>query len=116
MSTWLVTWETSNPELLPPKRVALVLNGRMGAEKVRKIVQALYASYSYSEAEMIPYRVETKNPYPAKFGDVGGVTYDGEITCGHNPFLAARLVDNLKSDASGNITWHERPRPTPRLP
>lgn len=55
------------------------------------------------------------NPYPAQFGMLNNVLWGGEITCGHNPWLLARLVDELtvEADADGKerATWKERPKP-----
>jgi hypothetical protein len=55
------------------------------------------------------------NSYPAQFGALDGVPRQGEIICGHNPYLRARLVDDfsVEIEAEGNEkpTWKERPRP-----
>jgi hypothetical protein len=53
------------------------------------------------------------NPYPAQFATIGGIPWHGEVTCGHNPFLRARLVDNLLIDDQGEPKWEERPIPAP---
>ena len=116
MATWIATWSGTDPNHVPKKKLALVVDGRTGAETVRKLVQAIFASYWYSEGELVAYRLEKHNPYPAKFGDLKGITWQGQISCGHNPHLFARLVDDLKADSLGNVTWKERPRPNPRLP
>jgi hypothetical protein len=53
--------------------------------------------------------------YPAQFGILNNVPWGGEITCGHNPWLLARLVDDLtvEADADGKerATSKERPKP-----
>jgi hypothetical protein len=50
--------------------------------------------------------------YPADFPILEGVKWTGEIICGHNPWLRARLVDNLVIDtgAEGRETasWTDR--------
>jgi len=105
---WLVTWEGTSP---PAKRIVAVLDGRLGADDVRRTVEALYATHAYSEAELVAFSKSGKNPYPAHSGDIGGIPWVGQIVCGHNPYLVARLVDELKTDASGVVTWKERPVP-----
>jgi hypothetical protein len=44
-----------------------------------------------------------------------GIPWEGRILCGHNPFLVARLVDELtlKLDDNGNeiLTWKDREKP-----
>ncbi|MFP6888323.1 MAG: hypothetical protein VCF07_00995, partial [Nitrospinota bacterium] len=58
------------------------------------------------------------NPYPAEFNKIKGVTWEGQIICGHNPYIYARLVEGLKveTDREGNenLKWNERP--PPKLP
>ena len=114
MSVWLVTWEASKASLRPPKRVAAVLDGRTSGEQVRRIVEAIYAYHTYSEAELVAFAARGRNPYRATLGDVGGVPYDGLVTCGQDPFLTARLVDDLTTDPNGVVTWTERLPPEPR--
>ncbi len=44
-----------------------------------------------------------------------GLAWQGQITCGHNPRLFARLVDNLQTtggpDEEAKVVWTERPKP-----
>jgi hypothetical protein len=111
MAPWLVTWEASKTELLPPKRVAAVLHGRTSPDQVLQVVDALYAAQQYTEAELIAFRTQVRNPYPAEFVQMNGVRFRGRITCGHNPYLLARLVDNLRVTAGGAIAWRDRALP-----
>jgi hypothetical protein len=41
--------------------------------------------------------------------------WGGEIICGHNPYLRARLVDDLtierNDDGKEEVNWKERPKP-----
>ena len=114
MPAWLVTWEASKASLRPAKRIAAVLDGRTSTEQVRRIVEVLYASHACSEAELVTFSAHGRNPYPATFDDVGGVRHEGLISCGHDPFLTARLVDDLRADSTGVVTWTERLPPEPR--
>ena len=111
MAHWLVTWEATNPALLPARRLALVLDSRRPAKEVRRIVESLYISHSFSEADALS--AVRSNPYPAEFGAVDGKTFEGQITCGHNPHLFARLVEKLKVSAAGQLEWQERPWKAP---
>ena len=113
MSHWLVTWEASNATLLPARRVALVLDSRRSAMDVRRTIEALYISYSYSEGEALS--AVRSNPYPAEFAVVDGATFEGQIFCGHNPHLFARLVEDLEEGAAGGLVWQERPRFVPKM-
>ena len=107
MPAWLVTWEAPTASRRPPKRVAAVLDSRTPSEHVRRIMEALYAYHTYSEAELVAAR--ERNPNPSAWAHVGGV-----IMCGQDPFLTARLVDDLGTDTNGVVTWTEQLPPEPR--
>jgi hypothetical protein len=96
--------------------VAAIFNPRFSSEHVRELVEFIYLSDMYSLAERAEYARDKKlNPYPARFGTLGGVTWKGEIRCGHNPELRARLVGDLtvERDEHGkeSVHWEERPKP-----
>jgi hypothetical protein len=122
MKAWLVTWEWTGEHAAVTQPVASILDPRTGAGTVRQRVEQLYADSQYSLSERLALvRDRRSNPYPAKFDSVPpGVTYEGRITCGHNPFLYGRLVDDLKveCDVSGQerLVWKERPVPKIGIP
>jgi hypothetical protein len=64
-------------------------------------------------------RNRASNPYPPVFDALDGSRGVGRITCGHNPYLYARLVDHLRvetgPDGLERPSWSERPRPQSRL-
>jgi hypothetical protein len=116
MKAWLVTWKSVGDHAKRGDVIAAVLNPRLSAKRVRDIVELLYANEYYSLRERMACAANReKNPYPGVFGSVDGVQWQGQITCGHNPFLFARRVDDLQlvHDESGleQATWKERPRP-----
>ena len=56
----------------------------------------IYANEFYTCRERIAFAKDKKlNPYGATFDDIEGIPWQGRILCGHNPWLEARLVDNL---------------------
>jgi hypothetical protein len=97
---WLIEWESWSPEILEETKFsnpALILNYRLSAETVRRIVEALYASNEFDLSEKFNHAKNAKNnPYPAKFDQLAGVTCGNGMTCGHSPSLRARIVKNLK--------------------
>lgn len=122
MAHWLVTWEAAGgraaAEVEEP--IAAIFNGRWGSRRVAEIVELLYASRSYSPIDWYQWARTGKNPYPAQFGiTTDGHPWDGEITCGHNPHLYARLVDDLRFDETAGqrptARWKERERPKSHL-
>ena len=103
ISAWLVTWEGVGGHVKIEEQVAAILNPRRSVDRVKDIVELLYVNASHSYVERINYAKSRKNnPYPAEFGvSHNGVPWTGEVTCGHNPFLEARLVDNLRVEGDG---------------
>ena len=119
VSAWLVTWESTAE--LDRDRVAAVFRPQLSAEVVRRMVEMLYATSEYSPGEQIRWALKPKeNPYSATFAFIDGVRWRGQIHCGHNPFLYARLVDELRAepqdDGTEQTVWVERPRPDLKLP
>lgn len=114
-SVWLVTWEYQGEHAKPATKFAAVLSPHWSGERVREIVELHYVNDSYSLSERLGYAVNRRfNPYPAEFSAINGVRWQGRITCGHNPFLLARLVDNFRvvaSDGRDSATWTERTVP-----
>ena len=113
---WLVTWEWTGNHAKPDRKIAAILNPHWSADRIRQIVEFIYANSCYSISEQIRYAKNRKlNPYPAKYTSIEGVPWEGQITCGHNPSLFARHVDNLavtgEPDEEGGVIWTERPKP-----
>lgn len=113
---WLVTWEWSGEHAKPAEKVVAIFNPRLGAERVRELVELLYIQSGASLDEKLSWAVDrNRNPYPAKFGSLQGAPWQGEIECGHNPWLFARLVDDLwvetGEDGIQEAHWSERPKP-----
>jgi hypothetical protein len=104
MVAWLVTWEGTKRAAEP---LAAILNHRMNADCVAAIVELLYALQGHVD-DLVSYaRKPPNNPYQATRSGNG-------FTCGHNPYLDARLVDKLKVETNAEtgvqtITWMERP-------
>jgi hypothetical protein len=112
MAYWLITWEFVDNE----EEIAAILNYRLSAEMVKRFVELLYVNKQFTLSERLEYAKNRKNnTYLAEFERIKGVQWQGRINCGHNPWLCARLVDNLhiEIDNEGNeiLRWDERPVP-----
>jgi hypothetical protein len=95
---WLITWEAvgSDAEADVKDHVAAVLNSRLSGRRVAQIVELLYANSAYCPSERIQLAKNRKRcPYPVIFDRLSGLRWEGHMTCGHNPFLEARTVDDL---------------------
>jgi len=116
MVAWLVTWEWVGDHARMENKIAAILNYRLSPERAGEIVELIYVNEQFTLSERIAYaKSKGNNPYPAQFDSIHGVPWTARIICGHNPFLYARLVDDLRVeiDKSGKETlnWKERPRP-----
>lgn len=119
---WLVRWEWAGGHAAVEQPVAAILSPRLRGEQVRRAVEMLYASAWYTPAEMLraAQQHDSFNPYPAKFatvsvevsGQTARVRWEGEVLCGHNPWLAARkaLIRPLQ-DGSVGVGWVDDERP-----
>jgi hypothetical protein len=112
MKAWLVTWEWCGEHAKRNEPLAAIFNPRYSSERVRELVGFIYRSTEYSLRDQAEYaRNKRYNPYPAEFGQTkDGSPWGGEIICGHNPFLRARLVDDLiiERNAEGKKWLHGR--------
>jgi hypothetical protein len=99
ISAWLVTWEGVGPRAQVGGRIAAILNPSLSGRRVAEIVELLYANASYTLSERLDCAKDRKNnPYRVQLGTLNGVPWEGQMICGHNPFLEARLVDNLRTE------------------
>lgn len=119
---WLITWERCGDHARRADPVAAILDYRFLPKRVCALVEWMYLSAMYSLNPRTGYATEKMcNRYPAQFGKTpDGVPWEEEIICGNNPFLKARLVDNLavEWDAEGKkkTSWNERPQPQDTVP
>jgi GNAT superfamily N-acetyltransferase len=116
MKAWLVTWKWFGEHAKRDDVVAAIFDPRFSGERVRQFVEFLYLTENSTLSERMSWaRDKKRNPYPARFMTLDGVPWHGEVHCGHNPFLFARLVDDLTVErvegGKEKATWKERPKP-----
>lgn len=105
---WVVRWEWAGQHAAVDQPVAAILRPQIGGRRLFGIVETLYAAREYEPIDMLSaIRPGGHHPYRAKWGSWGG-----EVICGHNPFLVARLARvRPASDGSGGIEWEDDSRP-----
>lgn len=116
ITAWLVTWEWIGNHAKRKDKIAAILNWRLSPERVAEIIEIIHANEFYTLAERLAIAKNKKlNPYQTGYGAIQGIPWEGRLLCGHNPFLEARLVDNLcvVKDNEGNQTlvWDEHEKP-----
>jgi hypothetical protein len=119
-AAWLVTrhWVGDYPKW----EIAAIFSARLGGVRVREFVELLSVTSYYTLQEQLDMQwpQHGRVTYPAQFGETkDGHSWEGEILCGCDPYLRARLVDDLivERDAEGKekAHWNERPRGTSSL-
>jgi hypothetical protein len=114
MKAWLITWEWMADSAAVADEVAAILNPRWSGARVAGIVEFLYAKCTATASELAAYAGRpARNPYRAN------QDFNCHITCGHHPWLHARLVDDLavsRDPETGieTIAWTEPPLYSPR--
>ena len=87
-TAWLVRWKWTG-EFEAEEEIAAILRPRLAEKIVGEIIASLYASTEFTAREIAAWcRKPKENPCLARW-------HDGVCTCGHNPWLVARLVSQL---------------------
>lgn len=112
MKAWLITLEGTSEGIPIHKKVLSILPPRSPSNRVREFVEQLYVDQFLLPNERIAYLKNRRNlAYPAEIDTING-TQVSRITCGHNPFIIARPVQNLKivTDEQGieTFSWEKR--------
>ena len=120
MKAWLITWDGTGEHAAVEESIVAILSARRSGEQVRQYVDFYYASRTATLREKLDqarYNNPVQPAYRAEFDRIGprGIPWAGRIRCGHNPWLYARKVDNLKvvetHDGQEELEWQEIPRP-----
>ncbi len=85
-----------------------VLSGRLSYKRVADFVKWTWASAQLTPEEWLDGIRNRKLAYEPHPGAIGAVQWQGEMTCGHNPFVWARLVRNARVEVSGDersLVW-----------
>lgn len=97
---WLISWTFSDGT---DDKDILILDCRRSSNFVKSVLELIYFQEEYSLEEQISYtKNKTLNPYKAEEVKKNGIPYSGEILCGHNPYLRARIVSNIKIITKGS--------------
>lgn len=97
--------------------VAAVFRPQVNGRTVKRMMEVLYAQNETAAIDKLS--ALSHNPFLARFEVVktlhGRVEWTERIFCGDNPYLYARLVDNLRvrddSDPDLGLIWDERSKP-----
>jgi hypothetical protein len=88
------------------------LPSRTNPKWVAKFVELVYAGAMYEPDELVafttkpqdnPYRATFPRRLPDRYGP-GNMVWPVAVVCGHNPYVAAKLVENLRAVPAENGT------------
>lgn len=113
---WFITWEPINQDNRKGYNVVTILNYRVSDNTVKKILEQLYVDQTFFPSERIAYTKSKKSKsHLVQFDEINGISWWGRMTCGHNPYLYARQVCNIrvKEDENGKefFEWEEIKKP-----
>ncbi len=117
-SAWPLTWDSIGSHKSPPpggNRILAILNYRRSPERVREFVEDLYVTLAGGLSDKVAIATDRQaNLYPTMLGNVGGVRVIDQMHCGHNPWINARRVRNVRLervDGEERLAWDEVPPP-----
>jgi hypothetical protein len=118
MKAWLITWDWVGDHAAVTNPIVDVLSARTSIEDVRIHVARLYARERLSWSERLDL-VRYAKPESLITGVTRGGGGRSHIDCGHNPFLWARVVDNLRVVESHDggpetLAWDDITGPPPQ--
>ena len=117
MKAWLVTWDWCGDHAAVGDQLVAILNAKRSQSSVAKYVELLHllaTSPAFEVAQCADGRGKQPHQQATMVQVINGVPHGGRITCGHNPWMVARLVSNLvvepDSDAGiETVRWQEPP-------
>lgn len=108
MKAWLIRWEWMGEHAAISDPIVTIMSARTSTKDVQKYVEQRYIEARASLSEKLTYaryNQPQEPPYLAR-------RERGHIHCGDNPWIVARIVDDLcvNEDAEGKevLTWTER--------
>jgi hypothetical protein len=114
MKAWLVTWDWTGDYAKVNNPIIAVLSSRRSAKSVLELVEFVYTSRHFTWNERLEF-ARNKKAYLSLYlsGFVNGTTtpWGGSLMFGRNPFIYARVVDDIKvqKDENGKeeLIWNE---------
>ncbi len=106
MRAWLIKWGWAGDHAAVANPIVTVMSARTSDKDVRKYVEQRYIEATASLDEKLTYARHNQPQEPPYRAQVER----GHISCGHNPWLEARVVDDLRvAEKDGNevLNWTE---------
>ena len=121
MKAWVIAWDAGRNRTVPSPKVVAVLPARLSIRRIERFLSYLYINLSGSPDERAEYARSGRLPLPFQPQITGPtdphfkVPRSSEVIVGHNPWLHARVVENLRASGKG-FTWSGKIPSGQRLP
>lgn len=107
MKAWLITWEGISKKITPENKILAIISSRRGGSFIEDLVDILYQMSSDTACEMACMANRKKERYRRN-----RVKITTKICFGHDPFIYARKVEDLKivrnkNNLTETLVWHE---------
>lgn len=97
MKAWLITWDWCGRDAAVADKVAAILPPQYSDRKVGEIVRLLYVLATSDLSDLADYaKRPSQFPYQPRGQAINSVPHNDRIICGHNPWLYARPVTDLR--------------------
>ncbi len=100
VNAWLITWERMGDYAAVEDPLIAILSHRLGYSRVAEFVKWTWASATLTPEEWLAGMRHRRFAYEPQPERIGGVPWAGDMSCGHNPFVWARLVRNARTEGS----------------
>lgn len=120
MKAWVITWETGPHRRAPSPHVVAVLPSRLHTRRIEEFLSYLYINVRGSPEERVEYARSGRLPLAFQPQTTGPmeppfkVPRSSEVAVGHNPWLHARVVENVRADVGPELR-HAAARNSRRL-
>ena len=91
---WLITWESAGDHTEVADKVIAIVSGRKSQSAIRDMVEQLWASRQLAWFEQISY---AKNRGSPPYHAEERARFEGQVMCGHNPWIEANRVHDLEA-------------------
>lgn len=109
---WLITWEDKNNLSFSVDKVIAIISSRVGSDKIASFIEQYYMVNNYTLENKFFFSSKSKfNPFSVIYAKTDeGLSYTGDMKCGNNPYIHARIVKNLKyifKDSQEQLNWED---------
>lgn len=109
---WLITWEYKEQKAFSSDNLISIFDSHIGCERIANFIEQYYMANKFTLENKFFFSFRKNlNPYPVVYSRTNdGIQYVGDMKCGENPYIHARVVKNLNIIKNGNtytLKWDD---------